>query len=92
MPQTIFPLCFHHQTTLPLNSSSVERASNHLFRLSRPPPLATETGERAGVRFIDFFMVNISNAHTRRAYARVTAEFLAWCAAVAADGIVRAVP
>jgi site-specific recombinase XerD len=38
-------------------------------------------GERATVRFLEFFAANIRNPHTRRAYSRAVADFLAWCAA-----------
>jgi site-specific recombinase XerD len=31
------------------------------------------------VRFLEFFTAQIRNPHTRRAYARAAAEFLAWC-------------
>ena len=33
------------------------------------------------MRFLEFFAANIRNAHTRRAYAQATREFLAWCEA-----------
>jgi site-specific recombinase XerD len=36
-------------------------------------------GERAQTRFWEFFVSNIRNAHTRRAYGRAIGEFLAWC-------------
>ena len=42
--------------------------------------LVSATGERASVRFLEFFTANIRNPHTRRAYARGLGEFLAWCA------------
>ncbi len=31
------------------------------------------------MRFLEFFAANIRNPHTRRAYGRAVAEFLAWC-------------
>ena len=43
------------------------------------PGLVTATGDRAGVRFLEFFAAQIRNPNTRRAYARAAAEFLAWC-------------
>src|ERR1700733_7441301 len=43
------------------------------------PAMVANSGERAGVRFIEFFTAQIRNPHTRRAYARAAAEFLAWC-------------
>jgi site-specific recombinase XerD len=44
------------------------------------PTLITAAGERAGLRFLEFFAANIRNPNTRRAYGRAVAEFLAWCA------------
>ena len=35
--------------------------------------------ERAQLRFLEFFTVNIRNPHTRRAYAQATREFQTWC-------------
>lgn len=46
------------------------------------PVLVTQAGERAGVRFLEFFTGNIRNPNTRRAYARAVNEFLTWCQAV----------
>ena len=45
------------------------------------PALVTTTGERAAVRFLDFFTLNIRNPNTRKAYVRALGEFLAWCEA-----------
>lgn len=47
------------------------------------PALVTAAGDRAGLRFLEFFAAGIRNPHTRRAYARATADFLAWCEAEA---------
>lgn len=38
------------------------------------------SGERASLRFLEFFAANIRNPNTRRAYGRAVAEFLVWCA------------
>src|ERR1035437_1212959 len=46
------------------------------------PTLVAACGERAGLRFLEFFAANIRNPHTRRAYARAVGEFLAWCESV----------
>ena len=46
---------------------------------SRLPALITAAGDRAGVRFLEFFAAAIRNPHTRRAYARAVGAFLAWC-------------
>lgn len=44
------------------------------------PVLVTAAGDRAGVRFFEFFASAIRNPHTRRAYARAAGDFLVWCA------------
>jgi len=43
------------------------------------PVLVAAAGGRASVRFLEFFAAAIRNPHTRRAYARAAADFLAWC-------------
>ncbi len=43
------------------------------------PALVRSAGERAQTRFWEFFVNNIRNPHTRRAYGRAIGEFLAWC-------------
>ena len=43
------------------------------------PVLVAVSGERAGLRFLEFFTSNIRNAHTRRAYGQAVGAFLAWC-------------
>jgi len=40
----------------------------------------TNAGERAGIRFLEFFASSIRNPNTRRAYAHAVGEFLTWCA------------
>jgi len=45
------------------------------------PALVQAAGERAQIRFLEFFAAGIRNPHTRRAYARAAADFLAWCEA-----------
>jgi hypothetical protein len=42
---------------------------NALVALSPPPALVAIAGERASMRFLEFFAANIRNPHTRRAYA-----------------------
>jgi hypothetical protein len=44
-----------------------------------PAIIAAAAGEHARVRFLEFFAANIRNPHTRRAYDRAVAAFLAWC-------------
>ncbi|HUB33642.1 MAG TPA: tyrosine-type recombinase/integrase [Bryobacteraceae bacterium] len=43
------------------------------------PPLIAGAGDRAALRFLEFFTVNIRNKNTRSAYARAAAVFLRWC-------------
>jgi site-specific recombinase XerD len=54
---------------------------NHLapIVIDRPPALVAAAGERARIRFFEFFAANIRNIHTRRAYAQATREFMSWC-------------
>ncbi|MGI4800325.1 MAG: tyrosine-type recombinase/integrase [Janthinobacterium lividum] len=49
-------------------------------KATRLPALVAAAGERAEIRFLEFFASAIRNPHTRRAYARAGADFLAWCA------------
>jgi site-specific recombinase XerD len=44
------------------------------------PTLVINAGERAGIRFLEFFALTIRNPNTRRAYAHAVGEFLTWCA------------
>jgi site-specific recombinase XerD len=53
----------------------------------RAPALVAAAGERASMRFLEFFSANIRNPHTRRAYARAADEFLGWCASVGVPSI-----
>jgi site-specific recombinase XerC len=55
---------------------------NKLVPIGAPalPVLVAVAGERASMRFLEFFAANIRNPHTRRAYYRAAQEFLAWCA------------
>jgi site-specific recombinase XerD len=43
------------------------------------PAMVTAAGEKAAVRFVDFFTSNIRNPNTRKAYAKAVGEFLAFC-------------
>jgi site-specific recombinase XerD len=53
---------------------------NHLVPVAaHAPALVAAAGDRAQTRFWEFFVSNIRNPHTRRAYARAVQEFLAWC-------------
>jgi site-specific recombinase XerC len=54
---------------------------------SDTPALVAAAGERASMRFLEFFAANIRNPHTRRAYARAAEEFLGWCASAGVPSI-----
>lgn len=56
------------------------------------PALVSQAGERAGVRFVEFFTANIRNPNTRRAYARAANEFLTWCAEVGVSNLTAVAP
>ena len=56
------------------------------------PSLISTAGERAGIRFMEFFAANIRNPHTRRAYMRAVADFLAWCEDVGVRSIAQVQP
>ena len=43
------------------------------------PALVAAAGDRASIRFLEFFAGTIRNPHTRRAYGRAVGAFLAWC-------------
>lgn len=43
------------------------------------PALVGNEGERAALRYIEFFTVTIRNPNTRAAYARACSQFFAWC-------------
>ena len=53
---------------------------------------AIVTGERAQLRFIEFFSAAIRNPNTRRAYARAANEFLGWCQAMGVSDLVAVGP
>jgi len=53
---------------------------NQLVPIGAPvPALVRAASDRARTRFWEFFVSNIRNAYTRRAYGRVIGEFLTWC-------------
>jgi site-specific recombinase XerD len=43
------------------------------------PALIAAAGDKAGMRFLEFFAARIRNPNTRRAYGSAVAAFLAWC-------------
>jgi site-specific recombinase XerD len=56
------------------------------------PILIAAAGDKAQIRFLEFFASNIRNAHTRRAYVRAATEFLDWCAAAGVASIIDVEP
>lgn len=56
------------------------------------PALVSQAGERAGLRFLEFFTANIRNPNTRRAYARAASEFLTWCVDVGVPDLAAVAP
>jgi site-specific recombinase XerC len=56
------------------------------------PVLVHATGERAAMRFLEFFASAIRNPHTRRAYARAAGDFLTWCAGAGVDSMTAVQP
>nr|WP_241016286.1 tyrosine-type recombinase/integrase [Paraburkholderia sp. Ac-20336] len=54
--------------------------------------MVAAAGERAGVRFLEFFASAIRNPHTRRAYARAAGDFLGWCAGAGVSSITAVQP
>ena len=56
------------------------------------PALVAAAGERASMRFLEFFAANIRNQHTRRAYYRAAHQFLAWCGSVGLSSIAAVEP
>ena len=56
------------------------------------PALIDEAGDRAQLRFLEFFTSNIRNSNTRRAYGRAVADFLQWCQEVGVGSITQVQP
>src|SRR3954449_13304782 len=56
------------------------------------PVLVDAAGERAGIRFLEFFASAIRNPHTRRAYARAAGDFLDWCAGAGVASLIEVQP
>ena len=56
------------------------------------PALIAGAGDRAALRFLEFFTVNIRNKNTRAAYARAAAVFLRWCEGRGIDALGRVQP
>ena len=56
------------------------------------PVLIAAAGDRAQLRFLEFFASNIRNPHTRRAYVRAATDFLDWCAEAGVASIIDVEP
>lgn len=59
----------------PSRETEITRAPSSIL----VPALIADAGEQASWRYVEFFIANIRNANTRRAYARACAAFLGWC-------------
>jgi integrase/recombinase XerC len=59
---------------------------------TRLPALIAADGNRASLRFLEFFAANIRNPHTGRAYSRAAADFVAWCEGVGVQSIAAVQP
>jgi site-specific recombinase XerD len=62
------------------------------FNVTTLPALVAASGDRAAVRFLEFFASAIRNPHTRRAYARAAGDFLAWCVSAGVTSITAVQP
>lgn len=58
-----------------------------LPKASPLPQLVAAAGDRARIRFLEFFAAAIRNLNTRRAYSRAAADFLSWCEAAGVRSI-----
>jgi site-specific recombinase XerD len=56
------------------------------------PSLVVAAGDRARIRFLEFFAANIRNKNTRRAYVQATREFLGWCESAGVASIAEVKP
>jgi integrase/recombinase XerD len=67
---------------MPMPNELVEISPHGIARHSSGftlPAIIADAGEPAAKRFIEFFTATIRNAHTRKAYAKATGDFFAWC-------------
>jgi integrase/recombinase XerD len=63
-------------------SALTDQAPQRTSALAYDPrtlPVLFAHNQETGKRFIEFFVVNIRNPNTRKAYARAAIEFAAWC-------------
>ena len=56
------------------------------------PTLVTVAGPKAQACFWEYFVAQIRNPHTRRAYSRAVRAFLTWCAAQGVTSVARVKP
>jgi len=56
------------------------------------PAIVSAAGDHATIRFLEFFAGTIRNEHTRRAYGRAVAGFLAWCQTIGVASITAVQP
>jgi hypothetical protein len=56
------------------------------------PALMAGAGERAALRFLEFFTVNIRNRNTRAAYGRAATDFFNWCERQGIDALKHPLP
>jgi site-specific recombinase XerD len=64
-----------------MGSEAIALSPKALARAGYPalPATITRAGERASIRFVEFFTANIRNKNTRKAYARALYDFFGWC-------------
>jgi site-specific recombinase XerC len=72
---------------MPIDNRQIVPITSHAL-----PMLVAAAGERASIRFLEFFAANIRNPHTRRAYYRAADEFLTWCASAGVASIAAVQP
>jgi integrase/recombinase XerD len=57
----------------------LQKLENGLQTLEGLPSIVLQAGESTSKRFLEFFVANIRNPHTRQAYARAVWQFFSWC-------------
>jgi integrase/recombinase XerC len=56
------------------------------------PALVVAAGDKAEIRFLEFFATQTRNPNTRRAYSRAVGEFLTWCESAGVPSIAAVQP
>lgn len=64
------------ETALSFSKGSAEIAA---VGTSQLPQLIVRAGDRAALRFVEFFTATIRNRNTRTAYAQAVGQFCSWC-------------